>query len=63
MALISEEDVVEINAVLRSDVARRTDDDQITLFKSLGIALEDIPFGKVIYERAVVGGSFGPKGA
>ena len=57
-------DVAEIGALLRGDVTGRVSDDQITLFKSLGIALEDVAFGKVIYERAVaagVGQSFGPK--
>jgi ornithine cyclodeaminase/alanine dehydrogenase-like protein (mu-crystallin family) len=58
------DDVAEIGALLHDDVTGRVSDDQITLFKSLGIALEDIAFGKVIYERAVaagVGQSFGPK--
>jgi alanine dehydrogenase len=63
---ISWDDVVEIGALLRGDVAGRKSEDQITLFKSLGIALEDIAIGKVIYERAIaagVGQTFGPRGA
>jgi alanine dehydrogenase len=58
------DDVIELGALVRGDVAGRGNDDQITLFKSLGIALEDIAFAKIIYERAVAGGigeAFGPE--
>ena len=57
------EDVVEIGALMRGDAAGRKNKDQITLFKSLGIGLEDIAFAKIIYDRAVfagVGQAFGP---
>ena len=56
-------DVSELGALVRGEVPGRTGDDQITLFKSLGIALEDIAFAKVAYERALersVGETFGP---
>ena len=57
------DDVVELGALVRGEAAGRTGDDQITVFKSLGIALEDIAFAKVAYERALergVGETFGP---
>tara|TARA_R110000787_G_scaffold42114_2_gene103533 strand:- start:189 stop:1136 length:948 start_codon:yes stop_codon:yes gene_type:complete len=57
------EDVSELGALVRGEVPGRTGDDQVTLFKSLGIALEDIAFAKVAYERALergVGETFGP---
>ncbi len=58
------DDVAELGALVRGETAGRTDDNQITLFKSLGIALEDIAFGKLIYERALASGTgqaFGPE--
>lgn len=57
------DDVLELGALVRGEVPGRTTDDQITVFKSLGIALEDIAFAKVAYERALergVGETFGP---
>lgn len=57
------EDVLELGALVRGEAPGRTANDQITLFKSLGIALEDIAFAKVAYERALergVGETFGP---
>ena len=59
------DDVAELGALVRGDTVGRTGDDQVTFFKSLGIALEDIAFAKVAYERALergVGETFGPQG-
>jgi alanine dehydrogenase len=59
------EDVVELGDIVAGRAPGRTKDSQITVFKSLGLALEDVAFGKVIYERAVaagIGETFGPKG-
>jgi alanine dehydrogenase len=57
------DDIAELGELLRGDRPGRTGDDQITLFKSLGLALEDVAFAKTVYERAVangVGREFGP---
>jgi ornithine cyclodeaminase/alanine dehydrogenase-like protein (mu-crystallin family) len=34
--------------------------DDLTVFKSLGIALEDVAFGELIYRRAVAAGAGRP---
>jgi len=53
---LSWDDVVEIGDIVTGKARGRTSDDEITVYKSLGIALEDVAFGKVIYDRAVTAG-------
>ena len=50
------DDVVELGDLVHHNHPGRGSDNDITLFKSLGIALEDIAFGKVIYDRALAAG-------
>jgi len=50
------DDVVELGDLVQHNHPGRKNARDITLFKSLGIALEDIAFGKVIYDRAVASG-------
>lgn len=55
--------VAELGDVVRGAVKPRRNASDITLFKSLGIALEDVAFGDLIYRRAVERGrgtEFGP---
>lgn len=49
--------VVELGSLVQGEAPGRTADADITVFKSLGIALEDIAFAKVIYDRAVAAGA------
>lgn len=42
----------ELRAVVSGEVAGRRSDDEITLFKSLGLALEDVATAAVVYELA-----------
>jgi ornithine cyclodeaminase/alanine dehydrogenase-like protein (mu-crystallin family) len=59
------EDVVELGDIVAGRTPGRRSDNEILVFKSLGIALEDVAFGKVIYERALAAGAgetFGPGG-
>ena len=49
-------DVAELGHVVQGTGPKRTTATQISLFKSLGIALEDVAFGKLIYDRAVAQG-------
>jgi alanine dehydrogenase len=49
--------VHELGDVVTDKAPRRTSPDQLTLFKSLGIALEDVAFGELIYRRAVETGA------
>ncbi len=50
------EDIGELGAMIQGHGPARSGADQITLFKSLGIALEDVAFAKLIYDRAVANG-------
>ncbi|NWG13976.1 MAG: ornithine cyclodeaminase family protein [Acidobacteria bacterium] len=47
------EDARELSAVVIGDYPGREDDGEITLFKSHGIALEDVAFAAKIYDAAV----------
>jgi len=50
-------DVHELGDVLAGKAPGRTAPEQLTLFKSLGIALEDVAFGELIYRRALAAGA------
>ena len=50
--VFSWERVNELGDLVSGKIAGCTDRDQITLFKSLGIALEDVAVGAWVYERA-----------
>ena len=50
------DDVVELGAVVEGAAPRRTSDDQITFFHSLGLTFEDVVFAKLIYDRAIAAG-------
>ncbi len=50
--LLEWERVRELGEVVAGKVAGREDRDDVTLFKSLGIALEDVAVGAWVYERA-----------
>lgn len=55
-------DIQELGALVQGEAPGRSGDDQITLYKSLGIPLEDVAFAKMIYGRAQergVGREFG----
>jgi ornithine cyclodeaminase/alanine dehydrogenase-like protein (mu-crystallin family) len=47
------ENVVEIGAILAGNVTGRQSDDQITLFESQGLAIEDLVAARRIYELAL----------
>jgi alanine dehydrogenase len=47
------DDIHELGDLVTGRVRGRTSPAEVTLFKSLGIALEDIAFAKLIYARAV----------
>ncbi len=50
---LSESDLIgEIGDVLRGNVPGRESDDEVTLFKSLGIAVEDLGPARLLFERA-----------
>jgi ornithine cyclodeaminase/alanine dehydrogenase-like protein (mu-crystallin family) len=46
-------DVVEIGDLIDGSARGRTSPSDITVFKSLGIGLEDVAFAELIYRRAV----------
>jgi alanine dehydrogenase len=45
--------IAEIGQVLAGMAEGRTSDEQITLFKSLGLAIEDLASADMLYEQAV----------
>lgn len=54
--LVMWEQMRELWQVVSGEVAGRNSDDDITLFKSLGMALWDIAAAKVVYDKAVTSG-------
>jgi ornithine cyclodeaminase len=52
----------ELWQVVSGEVSGRESDDDITLFKSLGMALWDIAAAKVVYDKAVASGMGKPLG-
>jgi ornithine cyclodeaminase/alanine dehydrogenase len=50
--VLATRDVHELAALVAGKVSGRTDDKQITLFKSVGTGIQDIALAAVIYERA-----------
>ncbi|MBD3854881.1 MAG: ornithine cyclodeaminase family protein, partial [Acidobacteria bacterium] len=48
--------VPEIGEVMNGDHPGRTSETEITLFRSLGLAVEDIASAWLVYQRAVEGG-------
>jgi len=50
-------DVAELGPLLRGDVPGRKDAGDITLYKSLGVAFEDVVFARLIYDRACAEGA------
>jgi ornithine cyclodeaminase/alanine dehydrogenase-like protein (mu-crystallin family) len=49
--------VLELGDIVSGKISGRQSDRQITLFKSLGVALEDVAFAELIYRRAVAAGA------
>ena len=54
--LVLWEQMRELWQVVSGEVAGRNSDDDVTLFKSLGMALWDIDAAKVVYDKAVASG-------
>lgn len=52
--------VGELGEVLEGTIPGRQSEDEITLFKSLGIAVEDLAAGARVYRKAVEAGRLGP---
>ena len=50
------DDVVELGQVVAGSVQGRGEADSITLFESLGVAIEDVAVARYVYEKAVVQG-------
>jgi ornithine cyclodeaminase len=55
---VNESDILaEIGELLIGAAEGRRDDDEITLFKSLGLAVEDIAAGDLVYRNAIAAGA------
>ena len=51
---LAEEDVVELGEILDGSHPGRTSDDEITVYKSMGHAVEDATAARLVYDRALV---------
>jgi alanine dehydrogenase len=49
-------DIRELGEIVTGKAKGRSSPSDLTLFKSLGIALEDVAFGEVVYQRALAAG-------
>ena len=49
-------DIRELGELVMGNLQGRKSSSDITLFKSLGIALEDVAFGELVYQRALAAG-------
>ena len=47
----------ELGEVVRGTLVARQSPDDITIFKSLGLAVEDVAAADLVYRRAVAGGT------
>lgn len=54
--IVREGDLHDLSALVGGEVAGRTSDDQITLFKSVGTGIQDIALAATIYTNAVAKG-------
>jgi len=51
--IIREDALIELGEILSNTELGRKDESEITVFKTVGIAVEDIVVGKLVYERAL----------
>ncbi|MGI8586395.1 MAG: ornithine cyclodeaminase family protein [Chloroflexia bacterium] len=51
------EKLVELRQIVCGQIAGRNDDEEITVFKSLGIGLEDVAAGALAYRKALAAGA------
>ena len=51
---------MHLNGIVTGKAIGRTSPSDLTLFKSLGIALEDVAFGELVYQRALAAGAGRP---
>jgi len=51
------EDAQELGLVILGEFPGREDDGEITLFKSIGVALEDVAFAGRVYQAALKAGA------
>ena len=50
---IGKEDLLEIGRVIAGDLPGRTSEEEITIFKSVGVAVQDAATAHLILERAI----------
>ena len=47
----------EIGAIIAGDLPGRSDDDEVTFFKSVGLAAQDVAVARIVYQRALEQGA------
>jgi ornithine cyclodeaminase/alanine dehydrogenase-like protein (mu-crystallin family) len=51
--IITEDDIISIGDIINGKQKGRTNDSEITVFKSVGISAQDVAVAKLVYERAL----------
>ncbi len=51
--VISESDIISIGNIITGKIPSRTNDTEVTVFKSVGISAQDVAVGKLVYDRAL----------
>jgi ornithine cyclodeaminase len=51
--VISENDIISIGNIITGKIPSRTTDSEVTIFKSVGISVQDVAVGKLVYDRAM----------
>jgi len=51
--IISEDDIISIGDIILGRKEGRTKEEQITIFKSVGISAQDVAVAKLVYDRAI----------
>ena len=50
---MSEASIAQLRDVVMSQVGGRTQTDEVTVFKALGLAVEDLTAARTVYDRAI----------
>ncbi|MHA2362935.1 MAG: ornithine cyclodeaminase family protein [Candidatus Hodarchaeales archaeon] len=51
--IIKEEDIISIGEIITNKKTGRSSDNEITVFKSVGISAQDVAVAKLVYDRAI----------
>jgi ornithine cyclodeaminase/alanine dehydrogenase-like protein (mu-crystallin family) len=55
--IISKDDIISMGDIITGNTSGRTNESEITVFKSVGISAQDVAVGKLVYDRALKAGT------